>query len=181
MKVPNFFIVGAPKSGTTSMYHYIKEHPNVYMSDVKEPHYFSKDMVGLPTHEYSREEYLNLFEDVNDHHRIVGESSTEYLISTEGLEHIRSFNPSAKILVMLRNPVDLVHAWHHQMLKQGVENVTDFQEAWNLQEARSKGEQIPNTCAKPRRLQYKKGWVSWASYGTSSRTLPEGAGTLNPL
>ena len=106
MPLPTFFLVGAPKAGTTSLYHYLREHPHVFMSQEKEPHYFSfvgeqQPPWGTPT----LDAYKALFADAGGS-RAVGEASTWYLYSTAASREIHAEVPDARILMLLRNPVD---------------------------------------------------------------------------
>lgn len=140
-KKPNFFIVGAPKCGTTAMSEYLRTHPQVHMSTPKEPRYFSTDITPSPYH--SLDDYLLLFKTNNQNRVVLAEASTTYIYSKVALERIRSFSPSAKIMVMLRNPTDLVYAFHGELLKIGRETEWDFEIAWSLQEKRSRGESVP--------------------------------------
>jgi hypothetical protein len=155
MRKPNFFIVGAPKAGTTAMSEYLRTHPNVYMSDPKEPDFFARDVTISP---YVRNmiEYLALFNGANPEHLRVGEASAVYLFSKKAPSAIWHFNPEAKIIVMLRRPVDLVYAWHGELLTGGLEPIRDFESAWSLQKARGQGQRIPPNCVPPERLFYKK-------------------------
>jgi Sulfotransferase domain len=110
---PNFFIVGAAKAGTSSLYNYIAQHPDVFMPELKEPHFFSE--WKSPVLEIdSMEEYLRLFEEAPENAR-VGEASTSYLASTEAAQRIRRFNSDARIIMVLRNPVDRAYSqyWNH--------------------------------------------------------------------
>lgn len=159
---PNFFIVGAPKCGTTALSEYLKTHPNVYLSPIKEPDYFAKDFRAGNTRFNSRipidslEKYLELFNGVEDHHQAIGEASATYLSSTVALENIYQFNSQAKIIVMLRNPVDLVYSYHSQIVFNLGEDETDFEKAWKLQSPRQKGQNIPPLCGNINVLQYRK-------------------------
>ena len=109
--LPNFFIIGAPKAGTTSLYHYLKNHPDIYMSPVKEPNYFSyADIVTqkLYYHECGIESlqgYEKLFAGVN-RHKAIGEASVSYLYYPDVALRIKNTITDAKILILLRNPVD---------------------------------------------------------------------------
>lgn len=115
---PNLFIVGAPKSGTTSMYHYLKAHNDIFMSPVKEPHYFSQD-IPYCFHIYNEEEeYIKLFAEAGDE-KYVGESSVTYLNSDEACGKMHSFNPDAKIIIMLRHPIEQIYAQHFQAFFKG--------------------------------------------------------------
>lgn len=131
-KLPNFFVVGAAKAGTTSVYNYLSRHPEVYMSPVKEPHYFASDMntehfrdnykpvmnKDLTTYlegdlkepvfqAYIREwsQYVKLFKNVKNE-KAIGEVSNSYLYSATAAKNIHDKIPDAKIIIILRNPVD---------------------------------------------------------------------------
>lgn len=128
MRGPNFFIIGAPKCGTTSMYRYLSAHPSVYMPALKEPHYFATD---LPNRRYVKTEgdYLALFSGATDEHLAVGEASVWYLYSREAPSKIRQFYAEARLIVFFRNPVDFVQSLHDQFAyDQGRD--PDFSEAW---------------------------------------------------
>ena len=145
MSRPNTFIVGAPKCGTSALYSYLREHPAVFMPRVKEPHYFCYDFPGLRRFP-DESEYLGLFSEATDEHKIIGEATSRYLYSREAIPAIREFAPGAKIIAMLRNPIDLVHSLHAQLLYQYTEDETDFWTAWRLQRERRLGQSIPPGC-----------------------------------
>jgi hypothetical protein len=132
------------------------------MSSFKEPHHFhlehaqagmarNRGMSGLAYKD--RENYLALFEDAADE-KIVGESSTGYLYSKYAAREIAKFNPDAKILMVLREPVDFMHSFHSQLLRSANENEPDFRTALELEESRRKGENIPYTATYPDNLLY---------------------------
>lgn len=114
--LPNFLVVGAAKSGTTSLYHYLGQHPEIYVSPVKEPEYFSfpetqPDFIG-PNRQpmnggiiTSTNEYHLLFDDVT-HEKAIGECSTSYLFLPQAAANIRHAIPGCKIIMILRNPID---------------------------------------------------------------------------
>ena len=142
MRRPDFFIVGAPKCGTTALYEYLKQHPEVFMPrEVKEPHFFGSD---FNTSFFIREkqEYLSLFANARDEKR-VGEASVWYLYSKKAAAEIKDFAPAAKIIVMLRNPIDMMHALHSQRLFNGSEDIMDFSIALNAEEDRKRGLRMP--------------------------------------
>ncbi|MEB3829323.1 sulfotransferase family protein [Phormidium sp. CCY1219] len=153
MQEPNFFIVGAPKCGTTALSEYLRTHPQVYMSSPKEPHYFAEDYNHTPFTTWER--YLELFADATAQHKAVGEASVHYLCSDVALENIRRVQPTAKIIAMLRNPVELVYSYHSQLLYNTGEDEPDFEKAWRLQGDRQTGKFLPKRCSNPRVLQYK--------------------------
>lgn len=136
------------------MVQYLASHPAVFFSPVKEPHFFSHDFPAIRRYT-SEAEYLDLFRDAAPAHRIRGEASVSYLFSKHAARLLRAFNPDARLLVMVRNPVDLVASQHSQLVFTGDETVTDFRSAWELQEARAAGRQIPLRCRTPAFLQYR--------------------------
>jgi len=152
---PNFFIVGAPKCGTTALSAYLKEHKNIVISDPKEPHFFATDMQKMRTTD-NKEQYLKYFKDVTDQTFAIGDASVWYLYSKEAIKNIKQFNPDAKIIVMLRNPVEMVPSMHAQHLYRTDEDVKEFAEAWKLNESRELGNNIPKYCRAPQNLNYKK-------------------------
>lgn len=146
MRKPDFFIVGAGKSGTTALYEYLRAHPRIFMSDVKEPRYFADDMPGLLNRVATEEPYLSLFDRAEKSHLAVGEASPQYLYSATAIRNIRAFNAASKLIVMLRNPIDLSHAAHAECLYWGVEYEQDFEKAWRLQPLRRAGRCVPRAC-----------------------------------
>jgi hypothetical protein len=146
--LPNFFIVGAPKSGTTSLYHCLDQHPDIYMSPVKEPSFFASDIrlellsqearplirhdpgelrayLDGPMQEKGRaalvlewEDYLKLFKNVRNE-TAIGEASVCYLWSETAALNIRQRVPAAKIIMVLRNPVERAFSQYLQALASG--------------------------------------------------------------
>ena len=139
---PSFFIVGAPKCGTTALYEYLRPHPNIFMPEIKEPHFFAKDLGTYPRIK-TLEDYLDLFAAATPHHLQLGEASVYYLRSSVAIPSIREFNPAAKLIAMFRNPVDMVYSLHSQLLHVSEETVADFATAWRLQERRARGLDLP--------------------------------------
>ena len=117
MKV-DFFIVGAPKAGTTSLYHYLNEHPQVDMSSQKEPDYFSDKAIHGQGMYYGKnrvntlDKYESLF--VQKESVLYGEGSVSYLFYDNVAEDIKEYNPNAKIIIMLRNPIE--RAFSHYLM-----------------------------------------------------------------
>ena len=117
MKV-DFFIVGAPKAGTTSLYHYLSEHPQVEMSSQKEPDYFSDKAINEQGMYYGKnrintlDKYESLF--VQKESVVYGEASVSYLFYENVPEDIKKYNPNAKIIIMLRNPIE--RAFSHYLM-----------------------------------------------------------------
>ncbi|GJM25438.1 MAG: hypothetical protein DHS20C16_18530 [Phycisphaerae bacterium] len=153
MRKPNFFVVGAPKCGTTALYTYLNGHPNVFMPHVKEPHFFADDFSGY-RYISSRDQYLRLFKGAGENHAAIGEASVFYLYSQTAIKKINAFDPAAKILVMIRNPLEMLPSLHSQLLWSCRETETDFERAWQLQAARLRGENLPRQCLAAQHLQY---------------------------
>ena len=153
---PNLFVVGAPKCGTSALTAYLDHHPQVFICNPKEPFFWSSDYPGLRRRHgmNSLSAYTALFADATDEHLVVGEGSTNYLRSSDAIPQILDFNPEARFIAMLRNPVEVVHAFHSELLFSYIEDVAEFETAWRLQEARQRGESIPRRCEAPQFLQY---------------------------
>ena len=113
---PNFIIVGAPKAGTTALYHYLNQHPKVYLSKIKEPGYFRsfipENIIPLPI--TSKEKYLELFSDVKKE-VAVGEASTVYLNDPGTVKIIHDAIPDCKIIIMLRDPIERTYSSYFQL------------------------------------------------------------------
>jgi len=153
MSKPNFFIVGAPKSATTALNKYLHQHPDVFIPNVKELHYFGTDLDFLPpgqnfkTVPRSKEEleyYLSFFEGAEGASAI-GEASVWYLYSKKAAEEIKAFASEAKIIITLRNPVDLLYSLHSQFLWEGNEDIVDFTSALAVEPDRKQGNRLPAT------------------------------------
>lgn len=145
IKKPSFFLVGAPKCGTTSFYEYFKAHPELYVSPIKEPNYFCKDVdvqsfkpsfrATLPDlDKYFAEsvlqeehlafvqneaDYLRLFEG-NSKGLVAGECSSNYLHSETAAEELHQFNPEAKIIISLRNPIERAYSHYLMAVQMGM-------------------------------------------------------------
>lgn len=153
-RYPDFFIVGAPKCGTTAMYDYLRQHPDIFMPFHKEPLYFGSDL----TRRYgamSEDEYLALFRSAGPEER-VGEASAWYLYSTTAADEIHSVVPEARIIVMFRNPVDVMYAQHSQLLYNEQEEIMDFEAALAAEEDRYHGERLPSGPIRPENLLYRR-------------------------
>ena len=143
MKKPNFFIVGAPKCGTSTFMHTLRTHPQAFVPLSFEPHYFSKDLTSQSGWSPTLEWYEALFEGANESHVAVGEKSVSYLYSTEAVQNILEYSPDARLVVCLRNPVELIPSWHAEVSFNLREDETDLEKAWDLQAARREGKHMP--------------------------------------
>ncbi len=119
LMLPNFFIVGAPKAGTTSLYHYLDAHPDVFMSPIKETNYFSYESAVKQDLYYKERgisnwnDYKKLFEN-SDGKKAVGEASVSYLFYEAVPQLIKNKIHDARIIILLRNPVERAYS-HYQM------------------------------------------------------------------
>jgi len=155
MTIPSFFIIGAPKCGTTALSLYLSEHPDVLFSNPKEPRYFHTDFGERHRATLSQEEYDACFVWNGDiPPKTIGEGTVWYLYSRDAVPKILTLNPKAKFIVMARNPIDLAYSLHSQFLYGGYENIEDFSEAWHAQDKRRRGENLPPLCADRKLLLY---------------------------
>lgn len=153
MKCPDFFIVGAPRCGTTSLASYLGAHPQVFMCHPKEPYHFCADLPRQYWIAYAdRERYIKLFDMAGD--RLAGEATTHYLYSETAAEEILGLNPDAKIIIMLRDPVEMVISAHTHGVLWGYENIADLELALNAEDDRSQGRRISRLCLYPTSLRY---------------------------
>lgn len=152
--IPNFFIVGAPKSGTSALFKHLGRHPQVFAPRLKEPMFFGSDLEFLNCRRPTLDEYLAHFADARDVER-VGEASTTYLYSRLAPTEIREFNPDARIIVMLRDPVTVMHAWHGESVVKGVEPIRDFSAALDAEQRRRAGYDLPNRRGMRQGLYYR--------------------------
>jgi hypothetical protein len=150
--LPHFFIVGAAKCGTTALFQYLSQHTSVFMPAMKEPKYFCTDLktVGsVRTHQ----DYMDLFAPASKE-SFSGEASCWYLYSEVAIERIMAHNPDAKIIVMLRYPVDAAHSLYEAAWGYRHENIADFERAWRVQPDRLLGNHMPPNWPDAATLQY---------------------------
>jgi len=114
LKRPNFFIVGAAKSGTTSLASALAMHPECYMSKVKEPYYFCKNP------KVDKKTYMSLFQNATNE-KIIGEATTGYLFDPNSSRLIHEYDKNSKILIVLRNPIDMIYSFWGFMNSHGNE------------------------------------------------------------
>ncbi len=139
MPLPNFIIIGSGRSGTTSLYHYLKQHSDIYMSPVKEPNFFGFDFENTvkvppelePAYRLAVktiDDYLALFEGVN-HESAIGEASTQYLLFPGTAERIRHRIPEARLIVTLRHPAERIYSSYLLRRMSGREPCGKFEDA----------------------------------------------------
>jgi hypothetical protein len=146
--MPNFFVIGAQKAGTTSLYHYLDQHPEVYMSPRKEPHFFEgmQSIYRRPDRRLAPvtdlEDYRSLFRGVTDE-KAIGEASTSYIYSARAPVLIRRSVPEAKIIAVLRNPADRAYSNYLHCVRGGSEPIASFAEALRAEEMRTRDNWAP--------------------------------------
>ena len=151
-RVPDFFIVGHPKCGTTALYEMLRAHPQIHMP-VKEPRFFAMreeaDPPPTPSHAHASgkrprtlDGYLALFSGARPG-QLVGEASPEYLRSTFAAERIAATRPDARIIAVLREPASFLRSVHLQAVRGYNETERDFRKALALEDERRAGRRIP--------------------------------------
>lgn len=125
LRWPNLFLVGAAKAGTTSLYEELAQHPAIYTSPMKEPHFFSRiepasRWEAFFPHVTDEDEYLALFDGAANE-EVLGEASTSYLWDRRAAERIKRVVPEARILIMLRDPVDRAYSQYWNDVREGLE------------------------------------------------------------
>lgn len=139
---PNFLIIGAPKAGTTSLYKYLEQHTGIFMPTKKEPQFFCdySDAVGPGSEPYNRnmvresKQYEALFAGAKIG-QLTGEASTDYLSCESSASMIKQWNPSCKIIAVLRNPIDRAYSEHMHLIRDCYEN-EKFSDALEMESAR---------------------------------------------
>lgn len=161
VRVPDFFIVGQAKCGTTALYEMLRQHPDIYLPDLKEPEFLASDMrrwfrpplAGpVPT---TLDEYLALFVDARANQR-AGEASAFYLTSHAAASSIAALNRDARIIALFREPASFLRSLHLQLLENHVEDQRDLRRALALEERRRHGRNIPWRCYRPPALHYSE-------------------------
>ena len=154
MKRPDFFIVGAAKSGTTSLSHYLRQHSEIFMPS-RELNFFASDL-RLRRDVLTKERYLSYFSNIPPDSIRVGEKSVSYLYSKQAASEIKAFCPEARIIIMLRNPVDLIYSLHSYLVGVGWEDICDFELALAVENERKRGLRIPRDTPHPDFLLYRE-------------------------
>lgn len=134
---PNLFLVGAPKCGTSALHAYLAQHPDIFMSEPKEPHFFCTD-VNAPFAIREQAAYEALFAKART--PIAGESSATYLYSSVAAGNLHAYNPDARIIMMLRNPLEMLPSLHSQKRVNGTEEFESFRDALEAETRRKAGD-----------------------------------------
>jgi hypothetical protein len=159
-RLPDFFVVGQPKSGTTALYEMLRARPQIYMPAGKEPWYFAAELLertpprpeGTPS---TLAEYTALFAGAAQDQR-AGEASALYLWSQTAAARIAAVAPDARIVAILREPASLLRSLHLQFVETYVETETDLRRALALEERRRMGLEVPRHTYWPKALMYSE-------------------------
>lgn len=140
---PNYFIVGAPRCGTTSLLTYLLDHPEIYAPGTWEFNYLSEDLTWVSEPPVSSdEEYLSHFQNTDEYKR-VGEKSAFYLYSEVAPRRIFELNPSAKIICLLRDPVEAMWSLYKYHVASLREDILSFEKALQVEDKRKQGQLVP--------------------------------------
>jgi hypothetical protein len=153
------FVVGAPRCGTTALSRYLRDHPSVCFSSIKEPHFFAQhDLRPLGDEELraivERDYLQRYFSHCASESSLRAEGSVSYLYAAEQLEPVLRLWPNARFIVALRDPMSMLPSLHQRLRYNGDETVADFARAWALTPERRMGRHVPRSCADPRFLDY---------------------------
>ncbi|GGL28967.1 sulfotransferase [Phycicoccus endophyticus] len=160
----DFAIVGEPKSGTTALAQFLAEHPGVALSVPKESSYFSTDFRresdayhGRPVYfSYRTSEQFAATYAHAEEGQLLGDASTSYAYSAEAADNLHDHNPDLRVILMVRNPVTMLHALHMQYVNETVEDIEDFAEALAAEEDRKAGRRLPARVRVPSYLFYRE-------------------------
>ena len=163
MRNIDFFVAGWPKTGSTSLHYYLGQHPDIFMSKVKDNYFYSTDIIadcdehgmGRYYKQRTEEDYVGIFDGANEEN-VWGDSSVFYTISEVALDRIKEAHPNAKIIVVLRDPIELLDSWFWYLKQNARESAESLEEALDLQDRRKVGECIPPNTQAPIHLQYDK-------------------------
>lgn len=156
-RLPDFFVVGHAKSGTTALYEMLSQHPQIFLG-VKEPRFFAselhfRDQPGKTPKTLA--EYKAWFAGAAPQ-QLIGDVSPDYLWSHHAPELIAQARPDARIIAILREPASFLHSLHRQWLRHYVETESDFRKAIELEEPRRQGREIPLDTYWPKGLFYSE-------------------------
>ena len=162
-KIPSFFLVGEPKSGTTALYEFLGQHPSIFLPAQKENGFFCKDLhAEADTRPHATKEkmemrslvdYLQQYEEMGDH-QIAGDGSTLNLFSEVAAAEIAKLNPEAKIIAVFREPIDFLRSYQQYAVYRMIEDNISFEESIRREGNRRKGRDIPDILAVPSELHY---------------------------
>jgi len=149
MKV-NTLIIGAQKAGTTSLFHYLKQHPDIYFSEIKELKYFLEKK-----HYLMGEEKFHSYFYKHSNESVIASSHVHLLASEKSIRRVHKYNPDMRFIIILRNPVDRAFSSHSYAIQKGWESIKDFKTALNKEPTRLTNPNLKE--GEKLNLAYKKG------------------------
>jgi hypothetical protein len=154
--MPDFFVIGHQKCGTTALYYMLHEHPQIFLSEYKEPRFFAPELRPplareTPDRPQTLERYLALFGQASPG-QLVGDTSPQYIRSPTAAERIAALAPNARIIAILREPADYLRSYHQQMVISHVEPEKDFARALALEEGRRRDAAADGSFLPPQHL-----------------------------
>lgn len=148
MNKVDFFVVGAAKCGTSALFEYLVQHPTVFIPEKKELHFFGSDLhYSVPR--ITSEEYHSYFPR-SEKNKLKGDCSVSYLLSKNAAQEILEYNSEAKIIIIVRDPVQMLVSLHAELVYDGMEKETDLQKALELEPQRRKGNSLPKVYSIPK-------------------------------
>ncbi|MGO9490331.1 MAG: sulfotransferase family protein [Solirubrobacteraceae bacterium] len=160
MRLPDFFIVGHSKSGTTALYEMLRQHPQIYLPAAKEPWFFARELhdrppprpEGIPA---TLDDYADWFAAAADD-QLVGEGSPQYLRSPTAAEAIAEVLPDARVIAIFREPASFLRSLHLQFVQSNIETESRFDRALELEQSRREGHHLPRHTYWPGSLLYSQ-------------------------
>lgn len=138
----DFICIGAAKSGTTALHRYLRAHPDIYMPLKKEIHHFADDLLKPDDYWLKPEVFFRLYKGKES--RLKGETSVFYMLSQNAAQNIYKHNPKTKIIIMLRNPLEMAYSLHAQLVFNGEEQLS-FEKAIEDENQRKQGRNLPES------------------------------------
>ena len=151
-----FFVVGAPRCGTTAICNALRDHPDICFAVPKEPHYFSRLPAGWTPQQLEKDYFPLFFRHGDGRDALYGEGSPSYIYVDPALDAIEQHIPGARYIVMVRNPMEQLPSYHQRLVYLLDENEPDLTKAWRLQAERIQGRSIPNRCRNIYLLRYRE-------------------------
>lgn len=164
LQAPNLFIIGAPRSGTTGLYAALKQHPDIYTSVLKEPHFYARDLPVQP-HTITEDAHYRCLFDAAEDQAYRAEGSVWYFFSAQAPQAIAQQHPDAKIILLLRHPLEFLQSLYHLYRRSGNEAEADINIALVREHLPDhEGVYFPFGLQYLERLHYSESLARWQQY-----------------